>query len=43
MNKRKDAYIIIRVEKEEKKRLVDLAGGVRRLSEYLRNVFAKKI
>lgn len=40
---RKDAYIIIRVEKEMKKKLVDLAGGTRKLSEYLRNVLAKKI
>lgn len=41
--KRKDVYIIIRVDKEMKKRLIELAGGMRKLSSYIRDVLEKKI
>lgn len=40
---RKDAYIIIRVEKKFKKDLEKLAGGVRRLSKFIREILEAKI
>lgn len=39
----KDSFVIVRVSKDMKKRLVDLAGGKRKLSEYLRNFLTKLI
>lgn len=42
-SKRKDAYIIVRVDKDMKKKLIDLAGGMRRLSTYIRDVLSQKI
>ena len=41
--KRKDTFIIVRIDKDMKKKLIDLAGGARKLSEYIRDVLTKKI
>ena len=43
MSETKNSYIIVRVEKNFKKKLVNLAGGVRKLSEFVRNCLEKEI
>lgn len=43
MSSTKDTYIIVRVEKSFKKRLVEMAGGVRQLSKLIRNLLEKEI
>lgn len=42
-NENKDTYIIVRVEKKFKKQIVELAGGVRKLSAYVRKILEKEI
>ena len=41
--KRKDTFIVVRIDKETKKKLIDLAGGARKLSKYIRVILEKKI
>lgn len=42
-NGTKDTYIIVRVEKNVKKKLVEMAGGVRKLSKLIREILEKEI
>ena len=43
MLKRKDTFIIVRVSSDTKKKLVELAGGARKLSNYVREVLTRSL
>lgn len=43
MAERKDAFIIIRIEKKLKRKLVEMAGGARKLSIFIRKILEEKI
>jgi len=43
MKENNDTFLIIRIKKSLKKVLVELAGGDRKLSKYVRGILEKKI